>query len=243
MKNVFYQVSTLNTLMLGNFDGTVSVRELLAHGSWGIGTYEGLDGEAIICDGHAYDAHADGTACEYGPDEQAAFSTVANFSDDAVELQIEDAADIEAVKAQLDAARRSYQENDNVWYLVAMHGSFPEVHVRSCQKQEKPYRTLFEVAGDQREYHYEDEQGWVIGVWVPKYMDGINMPGWHVHYLSDDKKRGGHLLGLACEKATGTMEGYDHFEMVLPENPEFAGRDLTADLAAATSKVEGAKEK
>ena len=39
----FYQVSTLNALMMGNFDGVVSVGELKRHGSWGIGTYEGLD--------------------------------------------------------------------------------------------------------------------------------------------------------------------------------------------------------
>ena len=50
-KPVFYQVSTLNALMLGNFDGVVTVGELKRHGSWGIGTYEGLDGEAIVWEG------------------------------------------------------------------------------------------------------------------------------------------------------------------------------------------------
>jgi hypothetical protein len=65
--SAFFQVSTLNAVMLGNYDGAVAVRDLLARGSWGIGTYESLDGETIIRDGHAFVGHADGTAVEYGP--------------------------------------------------------------------------------------------------------------------------------------------------------------------------------
>lgn len=46
--NKMFQASTLNALMLGNYDKTVSVAEMLKHGDTGIGTYEGLDGEAIF---------------------------------------------------------------------------------------------------------------------------------------------------------------------------------------------------
>lgn len=246
MKDVFYQVSTLDALMLGNFDGVVTVKELLSHGSWGIGTYEGLDGEAIVCDGKAYDAHADGTTCEYGPQERMAFSTVADFSERAQEFAIDasevlDSGDnLDAVKVKLEEIRTAYDDNDNAWFLVAMKGSFPFVHVRSCFKtEEKPYPTLPEVAGNQREFRYENEQGWVIGVWVPQYLNGINMPGWHVHYLSEDKQRGGHLLGLSVAGAAGKIQSYDHYEMQLPTNPEFKKMNLLEDLSAATKKVEG----
>ena len=40
------QASTLNALMLGNFDETVSVKDYLHHADTGIGTCAGLDGEA-----------------------------------------------------------------------------------------------------------------------------------------------------------------------------------------------------
>lgn len=246
MKNVFYQVSTLDALMLGNFDGVVTVEELLKHGAWGIGTYEGLDGEAIICEGKAYDAHADGTTCEYGPQERLAFSTVADFSNQAGSFAISEHDDVDsgdnldAVKEALEAIRASYDENENAWYLVAMKGEFPFVHVRSCFKTEsKPYPTLPEVASKQREYRYENEQGWVIGVWVPQYLNGINMPGWHVHYLSEDCQRGGHLLGLSIAQAEGKIESYSHYEMQMPSNVEFKKMNLLEDLSEATKKVEG----
>ena len=40
----FYQVNTLNSLMLGNFDRTVSVKDFMNGKDTGIGTYEGLNG-------------------------------------------------------------------------------------------------------------------------------------------------------------------------------------------------------
>lgn len=239
-KPIFYQVSTLNALMMGNFDGVVTVGELKRHGAWGIGTYEGLDGEAIVCDGHAYDAHADGTTCEYPDDARLAFATVSNFTDRAHGFEIAGAATIAEVKDALDTARKTYDDNDNAWVMTAMHGTFASLRVRSCEKQvSKPYPTLAEVASSQHEHTYTDETGWVIGVWVPQYLEGINMPGWHIHFLSDDRKRGGHLLELAVTKASGKLESYARFEMDLPTNREFDKLNLGEDLASATASVEG----
>ena len=241
MSSVFYQVSTLNALMLGNFDGVVTVGELLSHGSWGIGTYEGLDGEAIICDGVAYDGHADGEVMPYGNDEKVAFSTVANFNEKATEFGIADASDMAAVKAALDEVRAGTDGNDNYWWLVAMKGTFPTMKWRSCFKQQKPYTMLSEAATDQREFVSRDEEGWVIGVWCPSFVDGINMPGWHLHFLSEDKKRGGHILEMSIGDVSGTLESYRELALIMPDNPEFADLDLTEDLAEATAKVDGGK--
>ena len=236
----FYQVSTLNALMMGNFDGVVSVGELKRHGSWGIGTYEGLDGEAVICDGHAYDAHADGTTCEYADDDHLAFATVADFTEAAGDFELDEADGIGAVKGALDERRRAYDDNDNAWVMVAMQGSFPRVRVRSCLKQQaKPYPTLPEVASAQREFTYANERGWVIGVWVPAYLNGINMPGWHIHFLSEDRKRGGHILDLSVARAEGMIESYARFVMDMPTNREFDKLDLERDLTSATASVEG----
>lgn len=237
---VFYQASTLNALMLGNFDGTVSVGELKRHGSWGIGTYEGLDGEAVICEGHAFCAHADGSTCEYSDERMVAFSTVANFTSGAWSVELGGCRNLAEVRAGLEQARRAKGANDNAWYLVAVHGTFPLIRVRSCEKQTaKPYPTLPEVARCQREHTYQDERGWIIGVWTPAYLEGINLPGWHLHYLSDDRQRGGHLLDASVAQASGRLQSYLRFQLDLPSNGEFRHLDLCRDLAAETSKVEG----
>lgn len=237
---IFYQASTLNALMLGNFDGTVSVGELKRHGSWGIGTYEGLDGEAVICEGRAFCAHADGTTCEYADDQLVAFSTVADFTSYARAIELAGCDGLDEVRASLEQLRRARGGNDNAWYLVALHGVFPRVRVRSCAKQAaKPYPTLPEVARCQHEHTYQDEHGWIIGVWTPAYLEGINLPGWHLHYLSDDREHGGHLLDAMVEQASGRLQSYLRFQLDLPRNEEFGQLDLGRDLAEETSKVEG----
>ncbi len=80
------QASTLNALMLGNFDRTVSVREFLHHADTGIGTYTGLDGEAIFEGGVAYKAAADGSVVVMGPDEGVAFGAAARFDESVPEF-------------------------------------------------------------------------------------------------------------------------------------------------------------
>ena len=49
------------SLMAGNMAGTITLADLLKHGSTGIGTFDGLDGEVIILDGEVYQAVSDGT--------------------------------------------------------------------------------------------------------------------------------------------------------------------------------------
>ncbi len=33
---------------------------------------------------------------------------------------------------------------------------------------------------------FENIRGSLVGVYFPDYLDGINMPGWHLHFLSED---------------------------------------------------------
>ena len=107
---------------------------------------------------------------------------------------------------------------------------------------EQPYPTLSEVAKDQREFHFANTYGTVIAVWCPRYVNGINLPGWHFHYLSGDKTQGGHILGLSADHLTLKINQIERFDLTLPRNPEFAQRDLCEDLSAKTAAVEGVKK-
>lgn len=233
------QASTLNALMLGNFDRTVSVREFLHLADTGIGTYTGLDGEAIFEGGVAYKAAADGSVVVMGPDEGVAFGTVARFDESVPEFELTGIADIEALKKALAPYVAG---NQNVFYMIKANGLFRTMHVRSCFACEKPYPTLSEVAKNQREFHFENTRGSVIAVWCPAYVNGINLPGWHFHYLSGDKTQGGHILGLSADSMHVRLNRIERFDLTLPQNPEFAARDLCEDLSAKTAAVEGVKK-
>ena len=233
------QASTLNALMLGNFDKTVSVKDFLHHADTGIGTYTGLDGEAIFEDGVAYKATADGKVSVMQPEDGVAFGTVAKFDESVPEVELKNISDIETLKQALEPY---VKENQNIFYMIKAKGVFKTMHVRSCFASEKPYPTLSEVAQDQREFHFENTRGDVIAVWCPKYVNGINLPGWHFHYLSGDKTQGGYILGLSSDDLRVKIDKIERFDLTLPQNPEFAKRDLCEDLSAKTAAVEGAKK-
>ena len=80
----------------------------------------------------------------------------------------------------------------NSMHIVRIDGEFEKVDARS----EAPYRshhiTLKEVLGQtQKAFLFENIRGSLVGVYFPDYMDGINMPGWHLHFLSEDRLKGG----------------------------------------------------
>jgi len=168
------QASTLNALMLGNFDRTISIKDFLHHADTGIGTYTGLDGEAIFEDGVAYKATADGKVTVMKPENGVAFGTVTKFDEDVPEEGLTHITDINALK---DALEPYVEGNKNIFYMIKATGVFKTMHVRSCFPSEKPYPTLSEVAKNQREFHFANTRGSVIAVYCPAYVNGINLPG------------------------------------------------------------------
>ena len=230
------QASTLNALMLGNFDCTMSVGAFLRDADTGIGTYTGLNGEAIFEDGVAYRATADGTVTVMSPEDGVAFGTVSKFDASVPVGTLSGISSIEALKAALAPY---VNKNPNIFYMLKATGTFRKMHVRSCYACEKPYPTLSEAASHQKEFQYQDVAGSVIAVYCPPYVEGLNLPGWHFHFLSQDKTKGGHILGLQADALSIQINPIHDWELLLPENPEFAQRDLCEDLSAKTAAVEG----
>ena len=54
--HTLYQVSTSAALVQGVYQGCVTVGKIKEHGNFGLGTYDELDGEGLMLDGHVYQA-------------------------------------------------------------------------------------------------------------------------------------------------------------------------------------------
>ncbi|HCG64091.1 MAG TPA: acetolactate decarboxylase [Sphaerochaeta sp.] len=234
-----YQVSMLNALMLGDYDGFVTLRELSTKGNLGIGTFDGLDGEMIFLDGVMYKALHTGAVEQQSMDETTPFAVATYFTRD---FGLESTAlfkDIEAFKEQLDVLVESNSADFNCFYAATITGTFSMVHVRSVPPQEKPYKVLSQIASTQPEYIYEDIEGTIVAFRSPEYVDKINLPGWHLHFISEDKSKGGHLLDATMQGGTFALDEIREFEMVLPDRESFASMAVATDLQAQTVKVEG----
>jgi acetolactate decarboxylase len=129
--------------------------------------------------------------------------------------------------------------SQNMVYAVRMQGSFPSMKVRSIPAQQIPYPTLGEAAQNQSVYTYTNTTGSVVGFYTPVFFEGLNVAGFHLHFISDDRQTGGHILDFTVPKNTPVE--YDitpEFHMILPTSGAFTGADLSQDLTAELAKVE-----
>lgn len=229
-----YQVSTIDALLQGVDDGVQTIGELKRHGDFGIGTFHALDGEMTVLDGVVYQAKADGKIYAVSDSQTTPFATVTYFSKD------RSATTRAPMNLTIFTSEMEKElPTGNMIYAVRMHGTFPSVKVRAIPAQKKPYPTLAEASKNQSVYTYTDTTGTVVGFYTPVFVKGINVPGYHLHYISDDHTQGGHILDLTVP--AGTAVEYDvtpGFAMALPTSGDFTGVDLSQDRSKELAMVE-----
>ncbi len=233
-RETLYQVSTIDALMQGVYDGVQPVGEMKKHGDFGIGTFNALDGEMIVLGGIVYQAKADGVIYVVPDNATTPFATVTYFEPDIMETTDRS---MNFSVFSTDMSKRL--PSQNMIYAVRMHGTFPTMKVRAIPAQQKPYPTLTDAAKNQSVYTYTDTTGTVVGFYTPVFFKGINVVGYHLHFLSDDRHTGGHILDFEVP-ANATVE-YDItpvFEMPLPTSGAFTGVDLSQDLSEGLAKIE-----
>ncbi|MCK5739896.1 acetolactate decarboxylase, partial [bacterium] len=126
----------------------------------------------------------------------------------------------------------------NRFYAIQVHGTFSFIKTRSVPRQTEPYPPLAEVAKTQPEFEYEQTTGTLAGFRCPAFVKGINVPGYHLHFLSDDHQTGGHVLAFTLAHGTVQLDETTDFQLRLPEGAAFEQTDLTNDQTAALEKVE-----
>ncbi len=230
-----YQVSTLSALLTGVYGGTTTVGELLWNGNFGIGTFDALDGEMVILDGVCYQITSTGAVNVMDKSATTPFAAVTSYQPELsiVVLQPTSFADIEAMADKLCG--------ENYFYAIRVSGKFTGVKARSVPRQTPPYLPLAEVVKKQTVFTVPDGPGTLVGFRCPKFVAGINVPGYHLHYLSDDHKSGGHMLDGVLEQGVINIETIRSFQMNLPNTTEFQRANLTGDKTAETAAVEKGK--
>lgn len=206
-----FQASTVQALMGGAFDGDVTLEQLLEHGDLGLGTLNGLDGELIVIDGQAWKANLDCTLAKPGPAAKTPYAVVTQFSPGAsIKLTGPlDGADLEGL---LRRAGRVAERPD----AIRIDGRFGSVHVRSVPKQSKPYPSLAEAIAHQHVVELRDVTGTMVGFRFPDPLDGIEMAGFHLHFVTEDRARGGHVLSYTALEGAVCVDEAAELHVELP---------------------------
>lgn len=234
VENRIFQTSTIDALIAGVYDGELTCQELLEKGNFGIGTFNGLDGEMIILDNTVYQVKADGKVYQPDLNIKTPFSSVCQFSIDN-SITFKSIINFDSLTDSLN----KLLPNKNLFYAIKISGFFKTIKTRSVPSQKKPYPPLNKITENQPEFTMEDISGTIIGFRCPDYVKGINVPGYHLHFLSDDKSKGGHVLSFNTVKAQCAIDILDKFTLKLPSNThDFAETDLSKDRSKELIDIE-----
>ncbi len=227
------QFSTIDALLNGLYDGQFSFGEVSRSGDFGIGTFNALDGEMVLLDGQIFQITAEGGVNLIDSSATTPFS-ISTFFDNDKRFKIDSCQSLEELTQILDAKIVS----GNIFYAVKISGNFLYVKTRSVPKQNKPYLPLAEAAKHQIVFEKENLKGDLIGFYAPIYVKGINVPGYHLHFLSEDKTFGGHVLDVKIGKVECFLDEIKSFKLILPDDAEFLKTDLSQDKENELKSVE-----
>ena len=231
--HVLFQSSTIVALLEGAYDGDVTFAELAEHGDTGLGTLNALDGEMIALDGRFYRADIDGMVEEIDSTERTPFAAVTWF-EESLERELSGPLEHRELLAELDTVAADPESS----CALRIEGEFESVRARSVPRQLPPYRPLAEVVADQHVFELGAITGTLVGFRFPDYAQGLEVGGYHLHFLSADKNRGGHVLGCSVRSAIARIDLSGELHVELPPGVELDSPDLDESTERAVELVE-----
>lgn len=231
-KHRVYQISTSGALVEGVYQGAISSRELLRHGDFGLGTFESLDGEMVIVDGVIYQVLADGRVERRQDDFQIPFGVVVRFEEE----ESFSTGTFGSLKDLEDICDR-HRDSDNLFYALRIDGEFDMVHTRAVGAVIKGAR-LVDAAKKQAEFYFSDIEGTLVCIWSPAYSSAFNVPGYHFHFISKDRTKGGHVLDCGAKALRAGLQMLCEYDVRLPEAGAFLTTDFSKDPSLDLAKTE-----
>lgn len=192
-----YQISTYGALAAGKYDGQTRIGELPKHGDFGLGTFNGLNGEMVVLDGRVNRIDGFGDVTQPPAGTLTPFACVTRFR---AEKTLIFNGDYRQLIRAIEGAAKDPQE----MLAIRVDGRFEGLQARSFARQSKPYRPLVTLLANQSMLPYGNTGGTLVGFRMPKSAAPVNVPGYHFHYLAVDRRHGGHILGMG--HISGTVQ-------------------------------------
>ena len=230
--NALYMSAPVNALLEGFYEGTVTIAQLKERGDFGLGTFNELDGEMVVLDGAVYQVKADGNVYSVPDTTCSPFACVTFFNP----ITYDDVDGGYDHQGFLDLLA-NLTPSPNMLYAFRIDGVFDYVSTRSVPPQEN-YRPLVDVAQDQPTFEFHNTEGTLAGFYIPEFMGAINVPGYHLHFLTADRCRGGHLLRCHLRSARVGVQPVPRLDMDLPVTLDYLTADFSRDARDDLEKAE-----
>lgn len=227
-----YLCAPVNALVEGIYEENIPITEIKKHGDFGLGTFDQLDGEMIMLNGQVYQIAGDGRTTLVNDNAETPFVCVTFY-----ETHSTESLEREMPYPEFVDWLYNLLPSRNIFYAIRIDGLFKSVKVRSVPKQES-YRPLVEVAAHQPVFEFHNVVGTLAGFFTPEFMSSVNVPGLHLHFLSSDLQRGGHLLACEPQKIQVGVQFIPRMELTLPITLDYLTWDFNRNIREDLDKAE-----
>lgn len=187
----------------------------------------------IGLDGNFYHIKADGVAYVIPDSMTSPFATVTFFKPQRL-INLEGQINYQQLQQSLD----QHLPTKNYPYAIRIQGNFPYLKFRTVPKQTPPYRPLVEALKEQSIFELRNVNGTLVGFRTPKYMQGVNVNGYHFHFITANRKTGGHILDGQFQNAKVEVDTLSNVEINLPRTAEFDQADLGDGKLTEVNRIE-----
>ncbi|NIG54395.1 acetolactate decarboxylase [Chitinophaga sp. Cy-1792] len=205
-------------LLGGLYDGFYPIGELKTKGDFGIGAPDKINGELLIFNGKAYQTTSDGKTSELPDNYKVPFAMVNNFRP-TIRIRINETISKQELYRRLD----SLFPNQNGMYAIHISGKFSYVKSRALPPvaTQPPYPDFKTWSKQQQFFEFRQVSGDLVGYRLPAYMDNTNISGYHFHFLSADKKGGGHMVDSELSNVIVELEPLEGYTVKIPDTKGF----------------------
>lgn len=224
-----YQYSTIGALMSGYFNADDDVYQHCSCSSIGLGCSELLNAELTVQHGKAYTATAEQPITEQKSPFHVPFYQITSFD------QYQEQPIAHVSEHNLEETLQNFICLNNNFVAVRIAGQLDKLVLR------RPYpsdhqREIKEVSDQQQVSEYQDIHGHLIGFWTPEMYGRISVPGFHLHFLSDDLTVSGHVLSYQVNSGQLQFEEKSTLEVKNPNTSAF--QQLNIDLKSLDQMIE-----
>ena len=229
----FTQISLFSVLLGGRYGGIVTLAEVKRYGDMAIATMDRLDGEVQMIDGVVYQACSDGRIYLPGDGETIPFGTICDFRAEE-SLNLENIPSYELFEGHMG----KLFPQENIPLAIRVTGNFRRMKVRVVARQERDGVGLADAAKNEALFDLADCSGDLVGFRLPEYLRGVNAPGWHLHFMDAERRRGGHVVNFSLLAGEVRVCHADDFQIRLPEPEVFAAFDPNRDWSKELKRAE-----
>ncbi len=229
-----FHVGLANTLLGGIYNGFYSVDQLKMKGNFGIGAPHLLDGELLILNGRVWQTTHTDTTFEAVGSMLVPYAAVHHF-EPVASIQLNGSFSRDQLYAVLDTLLAPA----NGMYGVKVSGTFTSITTRAFPAvTDQPTPPLASIMDRQVLFNHSEIEGALVGYKLPPYMVGMNFPGYHFHFLSEDLRRGGHMVEFTATNISIEYDRIHRFEVQLPSSPAFDSFDFSSDRSSEARTIQ-----